>query len=386
MATYFKKKNGNTYTVAYRLKGDQRRYVYGIKTEELAKKVERAKAAEEQLSRLGFPHAEPDARRMAIASARTVTVHIDDFEQDILSRGKNAQHAQQQASHCRRLFKMARVNSVGQISCEAFQRALGRLLGPKCGPRTCNAARQAVIQFEFFLKRTGQVSRTVLGDLARFNEKADVRRRGRAMSQEEVDALLSVTELRKDRTSRRCGIDLADRAVLYSVGVGTGFRRRALLSMTKASFFVTADNTRPFVRLSAKFNKNGKPRDQFIRADLAEWLRKWLATRPDSAPVWQPRPHADLSLRFRRDMEAARKAWIRAGPTAEERERRTRSNTLKYVFHDGNQNLFADFHGLRHTGITFVAGSKGIRVAQVWADHSSIAQTTNYAEVDRADL
>ena len=85
-------------------------------------------------------------------------------------------------------------------------------------------------------------------------------------------------------------------------------------------------------------------------------------------------------------MEAARAAWIDAAPDAAEREQREKSNTLKYVFHDGVQNVFADFHGLRHTGITFVVRKAGIRVGQVWADQSTPVLTARYAEVDTNDL
>jgi hypothetical protein len=85
-------------------------------------------------------------------------------------------------------------------------------------------------------------------------------------------------------------------------------------------------------------------------------------------------------------MEAARAAWIEAAPDAGERERREKSNTLKYVCLDGDQNVFADSHGLRHTGITFVVRKRDIRVGQVWADHCSPVLTAAYADVDLGDL
>lgn len=381
MASFYKR--GNTYTVVYRLKGHPRQYIFGIKSADLARKAKEKKDLEEGLARAGLLRPDPHADRLTAAGVKSIAEHVTDFERDIVARGKNRQHAHQQAAHCRRLLKMARISNTGQIACELIQRALSRLLGAKCGPRTCNAARQAVIQFERYLKRTNKVAHAVLQELERFNEQDDVRRKRRPLTQEEVDWLLTTTEAARDGTSRRCGISPADRAILYATGIGTGFRRSALLSLEKRSFLI-AGNDRPLVRLAAKYNKNGKDRDQPVPADLAQRLKGWLSDKLDAGRVWQPTQHADLALRFRRDLEAARAAWISAASNDAERQRRESSNTLKYVFHDGVRNVYADFHGLRHTGITFVVRKSGIRVGQEWADHSTPVLTARYAEVDQA--
>jgi serine/threonine protein kinase len=123
-----------------------------------------------------------------------------------------------------------------------------------------------------------------------------------------------------------------------------------------------------------------------LRPQLDQALEATCLRMMAKGSVWKPTPHADLSLRFRHDLEAARASWIAdaRGDTAE-RKRREESNFLKYVYHDGIRNVFADFHGLRHTGITFVARIAGLRVAQAWADHSMPVLTARYAHVDLAD-
>jgi hypothetical protein len=303
MATYYRK--GTTFAVAYRLKGAPRRFIYGIKTERLAQRARAKMELEEQLSRAGLLRSDPDADRFAAAEEKPLNKHIEEFKQNILDRGKDARHAQQQASHVLRLLALAKISNIGRIASEPVQHALKRSLGTRRGPRTCNAARQAVIQFERHLKRSGKVRHTVLHNLERFNEAEDIRRKRRPLTQEEVDWLLTTTSTSSDSTSRRCGISPADRALLYATGVGTGFRKSALLSLPAQSFFLGADVARPFVRLAARHNKNGKNRDQMIPQDLAERLRSFLSGRDHQARVWEPFPHADLALRFRRDLEKA---------------------------------------------------------------------------------
>jgi hypothetical protein len=200
-----------------------------------------------------------------------------------------------------------------------------------------------------------------------------------------VTWLLQTTAAGKDRCSRRCGISPADRAVLYATGLGTGYRRAALLTLSRKSFHVSADLERKIVRLAAANNKKRRDRDQRIRDDLAAELRAWLRDKPDAGPVWKPKPHADLALTFRRDMERARTAWIAAAPTPAGREWRAKSNTLKYAYHDGVRMVYADFHGLRHTGISFVVRLAGLKVAQWWADHSTPVLTAKYAHLDETD-
>jgi hypothetical protein len=384
MATTYKK--GKSFAVAYRLKDGPRQYIYGIKTERLALRAKLKKDEEEQLSRAGLHRADPHAEQLTAAGRKPLSEHIEGFERNILARGKGPRYAGQQAAHVRRLFSIAKVTSVGRIAVEPVQQALKRLGESGCGPRTCNAARQAAIQFERYLKRQGGIREAVLHDLARFNEGADVRRKRRPLTPFEVDRLLATTERGRDRTSRRCGISPADRAILYATAIGTGYRKRALLSLQKSSFVVLVETVRPFVRLAAAHNKNGKDRDQVIPRDLADRLRVWLAGRPDTGSVWHPSPHADLALWFRRDMETARAAWIAEASSEAEREEREKSNVLRYVYHDGVRYVYADFHSLRHTGITFAVRRAGIRIGQAWADHSTPVLTARYADVDQEDL
>jgi hypothetical protein len=84
-------------------------------------------------------------------------------------------------------------------------------------------------------------------------------------------------------------------------------------------------------------------------------------------------------------MEQTRTARIAKAATPAEREAREKSNFLRYCYHDGIRNVYADFHGLRHSGIPFVARGAGLKAAHVWADHSTPVLTAKYAHTDLAD-
>lgn len=386
MASYYS--DGNTFTVVYRLKGQPRDYVYGIKTEKLAKAACAKKSNEEQLVRAGLHTPDAKADKYAKHAAAPITEHVDAFERSLKAKGRDAQHVSQTVAHVRRLLKMARVKRIPDLEADPIQEAASRLMAEQeLSPRTANAALKSLRQFSTWLMKSERTRYDLLHKrLETFNEDVDIRRKRRAMEADEISWLIETTEQAKDFTSRRCGVPPLDRAMLYLAGLGTGYRQGALLTLTPESFHVAESLLRPFIRLAARDNKKRKDRDQPIRRDLAMKLRGWLKGRPAGVRVWRPSPHADLSLRFRRDMEGARKAWIEAGSTPAEQKRREEHPTfLRYSYHDGVRNIFADFHGLRHTGITLVVRSAGLRVGQAWADHSTPVLTARYAHLDLPD-
>ncbi|MCU0960551.1 MAG: tyrosine-type recombinase/integrase [Pirellulaceae bacterium] len=119
--------------------------------------------------------------------------------------------------------------------------------------------------------------------------------------------------------------------------------------------------------VEAAYSKRRRRDVQPIRQDLAGVLRIWLADRADSERVFGSLPRV-LARTLRKDLDAARAAWIAAASTKDEREAREKSQFLCYVDDDGR---IADFHSLRHTYISrIVAGGASVRTAQELARHS----------------
>ena len=87
---------------------------------------------------------------------------------------------------------------------------------------------------------------------------------------------------------------------------------------------------------------------------------------------------------MRKDLAAAREAWILEAMSDEDGEARKASDFLCYQSHDG---LYADFHANRHTFITNLAKA-GVspKTAQSLARHSDIRLTMNvYTHTDMAE-
>jgi integrase len=114
-----------------------------------------------------------------------------------------------------------------------------------------------------------------------------------------------------------------------------------------------------------------------IRVDLAKRIQDWIASKKKLDPT---KPLVNIALKrttemLKKDLAAARAAWITESPDAEEHKRRERSTFLKY---QNDQGQYADFHALRKTCITNLSRA-GVspKTAQLLARHSDINLTMN---------
>jgi len=150
------------------------------------------------------------------------------------------------------------------------------------------------------------------------------------------------------------------RAMLYRLAAGTGFRLSELKSLTPRSFNLDADT--PTVTVEAAYSKRRRQDVQPMRLDLAEVLRPFLATLDAEECIWAKVP-SNMAPIIRADLETA---------------------GIDPVDDAGR---VIDFHSLRHTYITRLA-TAGVppRVAQSLARHSTITLTMDrYSHVRLAD-
>ncbi len=173
-----------------------------------------------------------------------------------------------------------------------------------------------------------------------------------------------------------------DRAILYRVAAGTGFRASECRSLTPASFRV--DDDPPTIALWAASSKRRRDDVQPIRVDLANLLRGWLAGRAADAPVFASMPER-TAVMIRADLRRAKAGWIRGTRDRLERQKRRDAEFLAEI---DNAGRVVDFHSLRATYVTLlIKGGASVKAVQELARHSDPKLTLNvYSQLGVHDL
>jgi integrase len=326
---------------------------------------------------------------------RPLAEHLSAWEGYLFSKARPTSKAQAQvrvtAFRVRSVFDACGFKLLGDVSASRVAEHIAglRTNAPPSANRkqsrelslqTLNFYIKACKQFFRFLVKDRRSPDNPLGHLPTYNVKLDRRHDRRALGMEEIAWLLVATR----SSSRVCrGLTGEDRYTLYATALGTGLRASELASLTGGSFQL--DCRPPFVRLMAGYAKNQTQVDQPLPVDLAASLRDYLARKPSDRRVWEGTWRERSARMFRKDLAAAREAWLEeAGADAEERALREASSFLAYR---DAENLVADFHALRHSYITLLARS-GVspKMAQSLARHSDINLTmSRYTHISLHD-
>ena len=123
-----------------------------------------------------------------------------------------------------------------------------------------------------------------------------------------------------------------------------------------------------------------------LPSDLVGILRPYLSGLPADAPLWPGKwaDHKRAGKFFRADLDAARKAWLQAVSSDEERAAREQSDFLRY---EDSAGLFADFHALRHTFLSRLGRSgASLRVAMDLGRHTTPQMSMRYTHAGLYDL
>jgi len=323
-----------------------------------------------------------DVRQECIAkeSARPITEHVEDFLANLESKQRSPKHVQMTRQHIEWIVNEASIESVGDLSAASMMNAIGNLRQGGASLGTCNAYLRAIKQFSRWLWKEKRSADDPLTGLARFNEQEDQRHVRREMTAHEVAYLLEFTE---GHTTANHNLTGRDRAMLYRLAFGTGFRANELRSLTPRSFDLDGDP--PTVTVEAAYSKRRRKDVQPIREDLAALVEPWLADKATDQRVFARMP-GDTARMMRKDLASARAAWLEEVKGDQAKlERRQESSFLMYQDHDGR---FADFHAARHTYISqIVAGGSSVKVAQELARHSTSRLTIDrYAHANLHDV
>jgi site-specific recombinase XerC len=136
------------------------------------------------------------------------------------------------------------------LSLDTVQQTVASLTGQGNGLATLNRYIVAAKSFAAWLTRGKRCREDALKYLDKYRAETDRRLRRRALSSEDVARLVIAAE--SGPIIR--GMGGTDRAMLYRLAVGTGFRVSELASLTPESFNLIAD--RPTVTVQAGHSKH----------------------------------------------------------------------------------------------------------------------------------
>ena len=309
-------------------------------------------------------------RRTALAD------HLDAYKQHLTAKNDDSEHVEQTYSAICKVIDGCEFKVFDDIQVSPVEKWISiQRERPDFGIRTANYYTKAVKAFLTWMVKDGRAPSNPLAHYAELNGKVDVRRKRRALSQEDFRRLVEAA--RKGKVFRR--LSGPNRAMLYEVAAYTGLREGELASLTRTSFDLDADP--PTVTVEADKSKHRDKDVLPIHPELAARLREWM---PADGLLWPGSWHQRGSEMVKADLEAARAAWIdEAKP--DERPERERSSRLTYK---DEQERYFDFHALRGQFVSSLARA-GVhpKVAQQLARHSTIELTMgSYTHLETADL
>ena len=296
--------------------------------------------------------------------------HVDDYYDYQIAKQLTQKQADGVRMRINRLFDMADVKCLQDISESRLQVALSKLRRvpsspdkreedmPFVSPRTRNIYLRSVLSFCRWMVRDKRMPDNPLSAMEMENESVDVRHARSPLTDEEF-AKLYETALRSEKTVE--GYDGETRAMAYLITISTGLRRNELASLTRRSFQL--DGHDPTLVVEAAYSKHRRRDVIRIAKGLLPVLRPWLNEIPQGEAIFPLLARRKSYKIIRVDLEAA---------------------GISYRTSDGK---FRDWHALRHSFITraWRSGAQP-NVVKDLARHSDIRETLAYSHSSQSDL
>jgi integrase len=313
-------------------------------TEDIARKVET------EAARIRAGELDPRDEAFRLHESHPLADHLTHWHAYLTAKGATRQHALLSLNRSRRIIDLARVSRISDLAPSKIQAALKTIRDEGATQRSeergvslrsLHHYTRAVKGFTRWLWKDGRARLDALAHLTSPNPAPDRRHERRALTAEEQAKLVQTAES-GPIVYKMSG---PDRAALYLVAGGTGFRANELRSLTPESFDL--DGAPPTVTVKAAYSKRRRDDVQPIRPDLAEFLVTWLAAKPAGKPVFGNLTKHTSDM-MQHDLKAAK---------------------IPYRDADGR---VADFHSLRHSYVSMLARSPApVKVVQTLARHST---------------
>ena len=300
--------------------------------------------------------------RFAPQRKRPIVAHIDDWATSMKANGRGDGYIKKRTKRVSTIASECNFTFSADIQAEAVEQYLHDLREVQgLSIQTANDWLAAFQQLIRWMIANQRLDRDPLTRLKPGNVRLDVRHRRGELTADEVAKLLDAT---RNGSSHR-GINGPDRAMIYKVALGTGFRLSELASLTPKHFNLEA--TPPVIVLHAGDSKNRQGATQPIAQWLADELKAFLMDRDYNAKLWPGTWSERGADMIYRDLEAAGIPREVESPEGTE---------------------IRDFHSLRNTFISGVIRSGAdLKQAMTLARHSDPKLTTaRYARTKLRDL
>lgn len=293
-----------------------------------------------------------------LAASELLTVHLDNYCESIKTARRTAKHIDLYRLRIKRLFDEAGATRWSQLNTEKVRRAWSALTAKSGRPLSHGSQNHYLVAFKGFCSWMVDSGRAATNPAKRIKPLTVTDKRERhPFTPEEFIWLVDSTRRGPVRSAKRRDGTLhfqlsgSERVLFYATAAETALRLSELNSLCVCDFDLDGD--RPYVQLRAASAKNRKaPPPCPLLPELAELLRAQFDGKLPGASAFNgPRQHHAARM-LRKDMADARAAWIVAGATPKERDKRGRSDFLAPVDHRGR---FADFHAIRGTVATWLA-------------------------------
>ena len=306
---------------------------------ETAKRIAAKRDADAALRREGV--IDPRVEEIGQQARRLLEDHLKDFEAKLRAENRTEGHVKRTLGFIREIAAACRFTVVGEIAADGVN-AFAVELGKKRSARTIQARLTAIKAFTRWLMVHGKLPSDPLASVKKPDPKADRRRERRMLLPQEWDWFQAVT-ISED--VERDEMPAVERVLLYATAIQTGLRSGELRSLTRGRLYLDAEL--PYITCKAGSTKNKKDARQYIQKALATELRDQVNRKAPGASVFAMPPRYDVAAMLRADLDAARRAWLKAAEgDSEERLHREQSDFLVVV---NNDKEALDFHSLRHT-------------------------------------
>jgi integrase len=344
MASVFKRKRDKankmaSWYIAYADENGVRRTIKGCPDKAATEGIARKLETEAELRRRGVIDPKNDA--YATHEAEPLAEHLEVWRTYLLGKGNSHRHADEGHARVLKLMTAAKANRLSDLTLTRLQAALATLKSAGLSLRTVHHYTRLTKNFTKWAWRDGRTREDLLAHLQPpDNPETDRRRERRALTVDQLERLVRAAEQGPERR-RLSGID---RAMLYRITAGTGFRSEEMQSLTPESFDL--EGAYPTITVEAADSKRRRRDVQPIQPALALFLEPWLAGKPEGQPLFPVTRWAILAA-LQGDLAVA---------------------GIEYENSEG----FADFHALRHSFITTLAKSNApVKIVQSLARHST---------------